>query len=322
MKALRCANSRVELITDAPVPEPKNGEVLIKVRMAGICRTDLELSKGYMGFEGILGHEFVGETVNEIPGMRFGTRVVGEINAGCGSCPSCYQGMQRHCPNRSVLGILNRNGCMAEFLTLPPENILAVPSHVADEEAVFTEPLAAALEIFEQLRIEPSHRVCIIGDGKLGMLIAMVFAHKHDGETMLVGHHQSHLDLLSDQVKLSLENDVNSHENNKWDIVIEATGSTAGLQRAMLMVKPRGTIVLKSTMAHPQGLDLSPIVIDEITVVGSRCGRFAPALNLLAKQHLPVTRLIEQVFPLNDALSAWDAANHRGAKKILLAISL
>lgn len=321
MKALRCTNSRVELITDAPVPQPERGEVLIQVRLAGICRTDLELSKGYMGYQGILGHEFVGEVVSECPGLPFGTRVVGEINAGCGNCSYCQRGLQRHCPNRSVLGILNRNGCMAEFTVLPPENILSVPENVTDEEAVFTEPLAAALEIFEQIRIEPAHRVCIIGDGKLGMLIAMVMAFKHDGDTLLIGHHPSHLEIVSGGMRTMLEMDVNGKENKQWDIVVEATGSTDGLQRAMMMVKPRGTIVLKSTMAHPQGLDLSPIVIDEITVVGSRCGQFKPALNLLSKKCLPVERLIDGIFPLNDALNAWEAANNRGAKKILLSMN-
>lgn len=320
MKALRCANSRVELIHDAPIPQQANGEVLLKVRMAGICRTDMELSKGYMGYEGILGHEFVGETVNDAAGLPFGTRVVGEINAGCNNCDDCSRGMQRHCPNRSVLGILKRSGCMAEFTSLPPANILPVPDNVSDEEAVFTEPLAAALEIFEQIKIEPAQRVCVIGDGKLGMLIAMVFGHQHNGQTLLVGHHQPHLDVLADKIDTKLEDKLEKSENKQWDIVVEATGSTSGLQRAMAMVKPRGTIVLKSTMAHPEGLDLSPIVIDEITVVGSRCGQFAPALRLLAKKCLPVERLVEAVYPLDDALTAWDAATTRGAKKILLAV--
>ncbi len=320
MKALLFNSNGVQFVTDAPEPQERDGEVLLKVRMAGICRTDLELSKGYMGYEGILGHEFVGEIAGNHPSLPFGARVVGEINAGCNKCPECARGMQRHCLNRSVLGILNRDGCFAELTTLPPKNILPVPGSVSDQEAVFTEPLAAALEIFEQIRVEPAQRVCVIGDGKLGMLIAMAFGHKHDGQTLLVGHHQSHLDILKNQINTAREDELDSSENKQWDIIVEATGNTGGLQRAMAMVKPRGTIVLKSTMAHPEGLDLSPIVIDEIRVVGSRCGQFAPALRLLEKKILPVTDLIEAVYSFDETLAAWETAAARGAKKVVLSM--
>ncbi len=318
MKAIVCQPPRILINDNAPKPEQTSGEICVKVRMAGICRTDLELTRGYMGFQGILGHEFVGQVDDDSAQLPLGARVVGEINAGCGACVECRRGMQRHCPNRSVLGILNRGGCMAEWLSLPPENLLPVADSISDEQAVFTEPLAAALEIFEQIHIEPTERACIIGDGKLGLLIAMTFAIKHEGESLLVGHHRPKLDLVSDLLATQVEREPNGSLNCQWDIVVDATGSSDGLRRAMKLVKPRGRIVLKSTMAQAEALDLTPLVIDEVTVVGSRCGQFAPALRFLEKRKPPVERLIEAVYPIGQGKDAWKHAQTPGAKKVLL----
>ncbi len=311
MKALRCSPPSVELIQEAPVPQPKEGEKRIHVRMAGICRTDLELTRGYMGFEGILGHEFVGETEE-------GERVVGEINAGCGKCGYCKRGLQRHCPNRTVLGILQRDGCMAEYLTLPQENLYPVPRNLEDRFAVFTEPLAAALEIFEQIHIPPYERVCVLGDGKLGLLITLAFAYKHEGTVRLIGRHQKKLEIVSDVADALLEENLHESEYKSWDIVVDATGSSSGLRTAMNLVRPRGTIVLKSTMAHAEALDLTPLVIDEINVVGSRCGQFAPALSFMQRHPLPLERLIEAIYTLDEAQTAWEVAQKKGARKVLL----
>ena len=318
MKAVRCQPPGIMIQDDAPKPGASTTEICVRVKLAGICRTGLELTRGYMGFTGILGHEFIGVIDDANAPWPKGARVVGEINAGCGECPECKRNMQRHCPNRSVLGILNRSGCMAEWLSLPAENLLRVPDPVSDPQAVFTEPLAAALEIFEQMHIEPTERVCIIGDGKLGLLIAMTFALRHEGASLLIGHHQNKLDLVSDLLQTSVEQEPNSTINRQWDVVVDATGSSAGLRRAMQLVKPRGRIVLKSTMAQAEPIDLTPLVIDEVTVVGSRCGQFAPALAFLERQKPPVERLVEATYPFDQAAAAWEHAQTPGAKKVLL----
>ncbi len=320
MKALRFTENRLELDHNYPEPALENGEIAIRVQMAGICRTDLELTKGYMDFEGILGHEFIGIIDSDHAPWPRGTRVVGEINAGCGKCELCRKGLERHCLQRSVLGILNRNGCMAERLALPPENLFMVPDSVTVEEAVFTEPLAAALEIFEQIHVQPTDRICILGDGKLGLLIAFAIACRHSRDTLLIGHHKQKLDVVKGYAKGMLENEIDESMHKQWDVVVEATGSSQGLKQSMALVRPRGTIVLKSTMAHAEALDLTPLVIDEITVVGSRCGRFAPALDLLSTHQIPVERLIEAVYPLERAEEAWSHASKTGAKKVLLQI--
>ncbi len=318
MKALRCTPDGICLDLDVPVPVTPPGEVLIQVEMAGICRTDLELSKGYMGFSGILGHEFVGKIDSNAADWPSGTRVVGEINAGCGECSLCREGLERHCAKRTVLGITGRDGCMAEWLTLPARNLLPVPDSISSEFAVLTEPLAAALELYEQIQFQPDHRVCIVGDGKLGLLIAMVIAQKHKGKTLLIGRHLKKMKLLHDRMETVLESELSPDRHRRWDIVVEASGTTQGLNLAMNLVRPRGMIALKSTMAHSEALDLTPLVIDEVTVVGSRCGRFQPALSLLAKGVLPLDRLIEAVYPFDKALEAWNRAAGKGAKKVLL----
>ena len=321
MQAILCSPPGIQIQSDLELPAPAAGESLVRVRMAGICRTDLELTRGYMGFSGILGHEFVGEIADSTSPLPQGTRVVGEINAGCGECDWCARGLQRHCPNRSVLGILNRNGCMAEQLSLPHENLLAVPETLDDETAVFVEPVAAALEIYEQLHLLPTDRVCILGDGKLGLLITMVVAHRQEIAPLLIGRHEDKLELVRDRASVSLERSLASDQNGQWDVVIDATGSSQGLQRAMELVRPRGTIVLKSTMANAEAVDLTPVVINEVTVLGSRCGQFAPALQLLTKHDIPVKRLIEKVYPLAQAEVAWQHATQRGAKKVLIQIA-
>lgn len=319
MKAIHCVPPSIAC-RESPVPDEQPGESIVNVSMAGICRTDLEITRGYMGYEGILGHEFVGVVASSSTHTK-GTRVVGEINAGCGTCSWCRASMQRHCPHRSVLGILKRGGCMAECLSLPDENLLPVPEGVADEEAVFTEPLAAALEIYEQIPIPPDARVCVIGDGKLGLLITMTIAHRQEIPPTLVGRHTDKLQLVQDMAETRLEDECDSSMNQAWDVVVDATGSSSGLNHAMSWVRPLGTIVLKSTMAQTEALDLTPLVINEITLVGSRCGQFAPALSLLNKNVIPVDRLIERIYDFDEAQRAWDHATTRGSKKILLRIS-
>lgn len=320
MKAIIYNQSGIQTVDDFPKPGRTAGEAMVRVRMAGICRTDLELTKGYMGFEGILGHEFVGEMEEAVGNLPLGARVVGEINAGCGSCRFCRHGLQRHCPNRTVLGIFRRNGCMAEWLTLPVENLIPIPDSLPDSLAVFIEPLAAALEIFEQIHIQPAEKVCILGDGKLGLLTAMTFSQRHEGETLLIGHHSDKLAVVEDRMAVLLEKSIPAALAKSWDVVVEATGTSSGLRRAMNLVRPRGTIVLKSTMAQSEPLDLTPLVIDEINLIGSRCGQFAPAVSLLSRGVLPVGRLIEAVFSMEQAREAWDRANRPGAKKVLLQI--
>ncbi len=318
MKALVVRSTGLALDTNYPEPEGKESESLIQVRMAGICQTDLELTQGYMGYEGVLGHEFVGELAENSPAGLKGTRVVGEINAGCGTCRWCKSDMERHCPNRTVLGILGRDGCMAEYVTLPHRNLFSVPEAIPDEEAVFTEPLAAALEIFEQCQVQPHERVCVLGDGKLGLMCLFAFAGRHQGELMLVGHHRDKLELAADKAEIVTESELPKEHFKQWDYVVDATGKTQGLINAMQLVRPRGVIVLKSTMAKAEAVDLTPAVIDEVTVVGSRCGRFQPALKMLAKRAVPVERLIESIYSIEEAEKAWEKAKEKGSKKVIL----
>lgn len=290
---------------------------MLRVRTAGICRTDLELTKGYMGFSGILGHEFVGEMTETHGDLQKGQRVVGEINCGCGDCALCGAGLERHCPQRTVLGILGREGCMADALTLPLENLLPVPDEVCDEDAVFTEPLAAVLEIFEQVQIQPHHRVAVIGDGKLGLLTALVFQALHPGPLLLVGHHPERASIF-EGLDILHEDELASAHDSRFDFVVEATGATEGLHTAMRIVKARGVLLLKSTMERAAPLDLTPLVINEVSLVGSRCGRFAPALELLRRNVLPLDALHTATYPLESALEAWEHAKRPGSLKVLL----
>jgi threonine dehydrogenase-like Zn-dependent dehydrogenase len=282
--------------------------------LAGICSTDLQIFKGYMGFQGIPGHEFVG-VVAEGPAGLTGQRVVAEINFACGQCHLCQQGLGRHCPTRQVMGILHADGAFAEYVAVPIANLHPVPDHVSDEAAVFTEPLAAAFEILEQVHLQPTHRVVVLGDGKLGLLCAQVL-HLTGAQVCLVGRHAHKLEVAR---ALGIQTAILSDAPlSQGDVVVDATGSTTGLQLAIETVRPRGTLVLKSTVATDHNLSLAPLVIHEITVVGSRCGRFPPALRALAHERLSVQPLITEVYRLRDAGDAVAHAARRGVLKILL----
>lgn len=304
--------------TDYPVPEPAADEALVRVRLAGICNTDIEIMKGYMDFKGVLGHEFVGvvERGTGRAASLAGRRVVGEINIGCGRCSACHAGFTTHCAGRDVLGILAKDGAMADYLTLPAGNLIEVPDGVSDEEAVFTEPLAAAFEIMEQVHVKPTDRVLVMGDGKLGLLCAMALASTR-AEISVLGHHQHKLSIVSN-LGLTTYTRPEDAGGRAYDIVIEATGSAKGLGTALSLVRPRGTVVLKSTVAASAELNLAPIVIDEITVVGSRCGPFRPALRAMASGAVDVMPLLGGIYRIEDSIKAFDAAKQRGALKILI----
>lgn len=319
MKAL-VFDKELKLVNDYKKPIPQKGEALIRVTMGGICNTDFEITKGYMGYAGILGHEAVGvvEEINDSDQSLLGKRVVAEISYGCKDpdCPYCAEKLYRHCPNRHTLGIWKKDGCFAEYFTMPIEVLFEVPDNVSDEEAVFTEPLAAACEITEQLHIKPFEKVIVLGDGKLGLLTAMaLFAQNID--VLLVGKHQNKLDIAKSQgIKTSLLNDLTIEK--KYDVVVEATGSISGFETALALTKPRGTLVLKSTVAASKEINLAPIVIDEITVLGSRCGQFGPALRLLESGKINTTPLISAVYSFDDALEAFEKNKERDTIKVLL----
>lgn len=320
MKAVVFDNE-IKLIDGYEKPVPKAGEALIRVTYAGICNTDYEISKGYMGYKGILGHEFTGivESVNAEDKSLTGKRVVGEINCGCKVCELCKKGLERHCENRSTLGIWKKEGCMAEFVTMPVSNLLVIPENVTDAEAVFTEPLAAAVEILEQLHIEPCQKALVLGDGKLGLLIALTL-NAYNVDVVLVGKHTEKLDIAKAQgVKTMLLGDLEIKKS--YDIVVEATGSASGFETSMSLVKPRGTLVLKSTVATGKELNLAPIVIDEITVLGSRCGQFAPALRLLEKKKVDVKPLISDVVSIDRAIDGFKKNTEKNTIKILIKIT-
>ena len=286
----------------------------MRVRCAGVCSTDLQIMKGYMGFRGVPGHEFVGE-VCEGPSDLVGKRVVGEINFACGTCEMCHRGLGRHCPARSVMGILHADGCFAEYLAVPIVNLHHVPDVISDEEAVFSEPLAAAFEILEQVHIQPTSKVVVFGDGKLGLLCAQVL-HGAGARVTVVGKHEEKLEILH---KLGIEaKALADWRASQADVVVEATGSTAGLSLAMTTVRPRGVLVLKSTVAQEHVVSLAPLVINEITVIGSRCGRFSPALQALQRATIAVTPLISKVFPLAEGAAALRHAARSGTLKVLL----
>ncbi len=314
MKALWLERNQLNL-RDVPQPnEP--GEALIRIRKTGICSTDLELVKGYYPFTGVVGHEFVGEIVQCEDQTWLGRRVVGEINVTCGACEACLANRSTHCENRSVLGIAQRNGTMAEYTTLPLANLHHVPDSVPDEQAVFTEPLAAALEILEQVHIAPLDRVLLYGAGRLGQLIAQVLA-LTGCHLRVVARHAYQQELLAGRgIAWITEGDV---EPAKWDVVVEATGTPSGFDVAREAVRPRGTLVLKSTYAGELSLNMSAIVVDEVTLVGSRCGPFAPALRLLERGEVDPRGLIAAEFSLDEALQAFQKAAQPGVLKVLLA---
>jgi threonine dehydrogenase-like Zn-dependent dehydrogenase len=314
MQALCWDGQGLKLDKSYPTPEVAGHSALVRVRLAGICSTDLQILQGYMGFQGVLGHEFVGE-VSKGPADLIGKRVVGEINFACGLCEYCAQGLSRHCPNRRVMGILNADGSFAEYLAVPATNLHLVPDSLTDEEAVFTEPLAAAFEILEQVQLQPMDRVVVLGDGKLGLLCAQVL-HLTGAQVTVVGKHQDKLAILQ---KLGIHTAMlTDWKPCRANVVVEATGSTLGLNLAIDTVQPRGTLILKSTVAEDHALSLAPVVINEVTVVGSRCGRFPPALRALAEKNVAVTPLINKVYPLAEGLEAITHATRPGTLKVLL----
>jgi threonine dehydrogenase-like Zn-dependent dehydrogenase len=301
-------------LRDIPIPD-RPGEALIKVRLSGICGTDLELVRGYYPFTGVLGHEFVGEVVKSPQQDWVGKRVVGEINAVCGECFQCLNGRPTHCEKRSVLGILNRDGVHSEYTTLPLANLHILPDSIPDEAAVYTEPLAAALEIQQQVQIRPADRVLLIGAGRLGQLIAQTLA--LTGCDLHVLARYAHQKALLDgrQIRIISEREVRPRT---WDVVVEATGSPSGFELARQALRPRGTLVLKSTYRGEMTVNRSPFVVDEITILGSRCGPFAPALRLLEHGDVDPTILTTDRYPLSSALEAINTAQKPGMLKVLL----
>ncbi len=316
MKALRYEGGRLA-VSDIPRPEGA-GEAVVRVTLSGICNTDVEIVRGYAGFQGTLGHEFVG-VVESAPGASHlvGQRVVGEINAGCGHCRLCAEGDPRHCPERTVLGIVGRDGAHAEFLRLPVVNLLPVPPEVPDVRAVFTEPIAAAHGILERAAITKEMRVAIIGDGKLGLLCAQVL-HLTGAPVVLIGKHQEKLGLAARRGVETMLLDEASRRRREFDVVVEASGAATGFALSLDLLRPRGVLVLKSTFHGVTGIDAARIVVDEISVVGSRCGRFAPALELLKNDAVDVESLISEEYALTDGTRAIERATERGVLKVLL----
>ncbi len=310
----------LKFVDDYPVPEPGDKEALIRVSMAGICNTDIEIMRGYLGFHGVIGHEFVGivEQAPEYAAGLVNRRVVGEINCGCGACDFCRTDMQKHCPSRTTLGIQGRDGAFAEYTTLPVSNLHVVPDTVPDEEAVFVEPLAAAYEIQEQVEIKPTDTILILGDGKLGLLCALSL--NLSGATVtLAGKHDKKLTIAANQhiqtVNITSEK---PDEERKYDIVVEATGSVDGFETALRCIKPRGTLVLKSTIASSHKIDFAPLVIDEITVIGSRCGPFKAAIETLDQKRIDVKPLISGVYTMRNTRKAFEEAMKKENLKILI----
>jgi threonine dehydrogenase-like Zn-dependent dehydrogenase len=319
MKALRFENNILKL---AEISKPNNeNEAVVRVLKSGICNTDLEIVKGYAGFQGTIGHEFVGVVVEAVDTPELiGKRVVGEINAGCGKCKICLQGDSRHCARRTVLGIINRDGAHAEFLTLPTGNLLEVPASISDTEAVFVEPLAAAYGITEQIEILPETKLAVVGDGKLGNLCAQSLCLK-SRNVFLIGKHREKLDLVSTKCNVEgvlLEN--TNKLNGSFDVVVEASGSETGFQTAIDLLRPRGKLVLKSTFQGQTKLEMWRVVVNEITIVGSRCGRFAPALELLKNKSVDVESLVSDEFMLSESVEAIGRAAEKGAMKVIISM--
>lgn len=319
MKALYLSGKNPELRRDHPSPETEPGEVLVRVVRAGICETDLQLMQGYMGFEGILGHEFVGIAES---GKFVGRRVVGEINCSCWTCDTCRSGLPTHCPHRSVLGILNHDGAFAELIAVPEKNLHVVPESLSTDEAVFVEPLAAAYQILKQDLVKRNQSVVILGDGRLGNLCAQVLSN-YGCHVLVVGRHQEKLSVLRD-----LDTGIRTAHldvvtpNGSADVVVDCTGSATGLPTALQHVKPWGTVVLKTTVAGEQTLALAPIVIDEVRIVGSRCGPFADALAGLQSGQINVQPLISGRYPIDQAIEAIQTTATTPVLKILLDVAI
>jgi alcohol dehydrogenase len=309
MKAL-IFDRRLSYCDDYPIPTPAPGEVLVRVHRAGICNTDIEITKGYMDYRGVLGHEFVGSLAD-------GSRVVGEINAADGTCETCRRGDVTHCPQRSVLGILRRDGAMAEYLTLPASNLHRVPDTVSDAQAVFVEPLAAAVEITDRLHVRPSQRVAVIGDGKLGLLVAQVLQ-LTGCELCVIGRHARKLAILRRRGIPTLGGPLEGY--GRFDVAVDCSGQAGGFDLGRSLLRPRGTLVLKSTFHGAQEVAMAPIVIDEITVMGSRCGPFEPALRLLERRLIEVETLFDAEYPIEQGVEAFQRAMSPGTLKVQIVL--
>jgi threonine dehydrogenase-like Zn-dependent dehydrogenase len=321
MRAIVLEGSHASFRTDNPPPEPVDGEVIVRVLRAGICETDLQLMRGYMGFRGVLGHEFVG--IAEA-GAYAGQRVVGEINCSCWRCETCVSGRPTHCPNRTTIGIDRHDGAFAELIAVPQRNLHLVPDAVPTDAAVFTEPLAAAFQLPAQVAVNRTDRVVVLGDGRLGNLCAQVLADISD-RVILVGKHPGKLALLKALgIETALLGDLQGTVAggiNRADLVVDCTGSETGLPTALQLVRPRGTIVLNTTVAGSQQMPWAPVVIDEVTIVGSRCGPFDRALAALDAGSISVLPLISRRFDLSQGIQALEAARSGGALKVLLDVA-
>lgn len=316
MQALRFQKGKLGIF-DVKLQNAASDSV-IRVLLSGICSTDIEITRGYSGFEGTLGHEFIGIVENspDRPDLS-GKRVVGEINVGCGDCQLCQKGDARHCPKRTVLGIKGRDGSHAEFVSLPSSNLLEIPPDLSDEEAVFIEPLAAALGITERIDLKNAEKIAIIGDGKLGLLCAFALNRVCPSLT-LYGRYSSKLKIAEAAGIETCLVDETTHPYSFYDVVVEATGSESGFAMALDLVRPRGTIVLKSTYSGKAEIEAWRIVVDEISIVGSRCGRFKPTIEWLVNNRIDLAQLISDEFPLSKGLAAFDTAKQPGVLKVLL----
>ena len=318
MKALHLSGTRFDIVTRYPSPEPLPGEVLVRVVRAGVCETDLQLIQGYMGFKGVLGHEFVGFAES---GRFAGQRVVGEINCSCWKCDTCRSGLPTHCPDRTVLGILGHDGAFAEYIAVPEQNLHTVPESLSTDEAVFVEPLAAAYQILKQRLAERGQSVVVLGDGRLGNLCAQVLTDL-GCNVLVIGKHDRKLNVLREinsEIQTTLLADATPSRDA--DVVVDCTGSSTGLPTALQHVKPWGTVVLKTTVAGEQTLALAPIVIDEVRVVGSRCGPFGDALDGLQSGRIKVKPLISERFRLDQAVEALKLTSNQPVLKVLLDVS-
>lgn len=316
MRGLRLSNGVLKYSSYLPEPCPEDDEVLIRVTRAGICGTDLELTRGYKsGFRGILGHEFVG-VVERAPTYKWlGKRVTATINIGCGDCSECHRHGPEHCHKRSVIGILNRGGAFADYLTAPLSNLVAIPDNVSDERAVFAEPLAAALRIREQMTLPAGRMIAVLGPGRLGMLIAKVLS-LGGAHVVVLGRRTESLGLARMWgMDVALSQDV---PERSFDIAVDATGTVSGFEQALRILRPRGTLVLKSTFSGKTNINASALVVDEIRVQGSRCGPFAPAIELLASGAVNPSALIDGQYPLRDGIAAFEKAQTPGVRKVLL----
>jgi 2-desacetyl-2-hydroxyethyl bacteriochlorophyllide A dehydrogenase len=312
--AVHLESGRVE-VRKVPKPRRTKGFASIRLLYGGICNTDLELQRGYYGYSGVPGHEFVGEVIEADTQTLVGRRVVGEINLACGKCSWCEKGLGRHCPSRTVLGIVKHPGAFREILTLPEDNLHVVPDSISTEQAVFVEPVAAACEILDQVRIPKGEAVAVLGDGKLGLLVAQVL----QASGARVHQFGKHRDKLRISEAVGVTGDISKKvPNSEFNFVVDATGSPKGLSQAISMCRPRGTVVMKSTIHGQVPIDTAPVIVNEITLVGSRCGRFEPAIRMLTKSKIRVDEMISDVMPLSSAAKAFERANERGILKVLL----